>query len=137
MHIFHFLFLIFYIFFFIFFISQVLIFRVVRGIKGQKMAQNDNKLCRTAYLRQETYIIWFSFLLHMCKSIISPIVIFIFLKFWFSGLLVGVCWLINLCTQLFDSVLPFEAFFITFVTLPMTKTCVDQSELVNVGVQID
>ena len=30
-----------------------------------------------------------------------------------------------------------EACYITFVTLPVTKTCVDQSELVNVGAQID
>ena len=31
----------------------------------------------------------------------------------------------------------FQACYITFLTWPMTKTCVDQSELVNIGGQID
>lgn len=50
--------------------------------------------------------------------------------------------LINLCPELFTSVLPVlelisQAFYTTFVTWPMMKTCADQSELVNVGAQID
>ena len=50
--------------------------------------------------------------------------------------------LINLCPQVFASVLPSmaqisEACYIAFVTWPVTKTCVDQAELVNVGAQID
>ena len=51
------------------------------------------------------------------------------------------CMLINqFVPQLFASVLLLasisEACYITFATLPMTK-CLDQSELVNVGAQID
>ena len=46
------------------------------------------------------------------------------------------------CPQLFAFVLTSlvlisEACYITFVTLPMTKTCVGQSELVNAGAQIN
>ena len=52
------------------------------------------------------------------------------------------CQLINLYPKLFASVLPSlvwtsEACYITFMTRPMMKTCVDQSELVNVGAQTD
>ena len=36
--------------------SKFLIFRVVRGIKMQKMFQNDKKLCRSCSISQEAYI---------------------------------------------------------------------------------
>ena len=74
--------------FFLFF--KILIFWVVRGVKGQKMAQNEKKLCLSCSISQEPYIIWFSFMVHLCKMIISPGVFFFFSKSWFSGLLKGV-----------------------------------------------
>ena len=62
--------------FFIFF--KILIFWVVREIKGQKMVQNDKKFC--LLISQEPYIIWLSFMVHFCKMIISPGVFFHFFK---------------------------------------------------------
>ena len=72
----------------VFFIFSNLIFRV-RGVKGQKMVQNDKKFYHSCPLSQEPYIIGFSFLLHLCKMIISPGKFFIFSKFSFFGLLGG------------------------------------------------
>ena len=74
-------------FFFIFF--KILIFQVVKGVKGQKMVQNDKKLCPSGFISQELYIIWLSFMAHLCKMIIYLGSFFIFSKFWFFGLLVG------------------------------------------------
>ena len=54
------------------------------------MAQNDEKLCLSYSISQEPYIMWFSFMAHMCKMIISPGIFLIFSKFWFSRLLRGV-----------------------------------------------
>ena len=51
------------------------------------MVQNDKKLCPSRSVSQEPYIIWLSFMLHLCKLIISPGNFFIFSKFWFFGLL--------------------------------------------------
>ena len=68
---------------------KILILKVFRGVKGQKMVQNDKKFCASHVISQEPYIIWLSFMLHMCKMIISPGVFFIFSKFWFFGLLWG------------------------------------------------
>ena len=45
--------------------------------------------CLSRLIFQEPYIIWSSFMVHMCKKIISPCMFFIFSKFWFSGSLVG------------------------------------------------
>ena len=50
------------------------------------MAQNDKKLCLFYSIFHEAYIIWLSFLVHMCKLVISPDAFFIFLKFWFFRL---------------------------------------------------
>ena len=64
---------------------KILIFWVVRGIKRQKMVQNDKKLCHTPYLRNHMIVI----MVHMCK-IISPgvfLLFFIFSKFSFLGIL--------------------------------------------------
>ena len=48
-----------------------LIFRVVRGVKVQKMSQNYKKsVCRALF--QKPYIIWSSFTVHICIMIISP-----------------------------------------------------------------
>ena len=51
---------------------KILIFWVHRGVKGQKMVQNDKKLCLLCSISQEPYIIWLSFMVQMCKMIISP-----------------------------------------------------------------
>ena len=69
---------------------KILILGVVSGIKGQKVIQNDKKNCLSRCISQEPYIIWFSFMVHLCKMIIFPRVFFFFSKFWFSGLLKGV-----------------------------------------------
>ena len=99
---------------FIFHFFDILIFRTVRVVKGQKMAQDDknnlnrllgwwggwgvkgqkwskmrkNYVYRAPYLGNHTsYDLLFMVLI--CKMIISPGVFFIFSKFWFSGLLGG------------------------------------------------
>ena len=36
-------------------------------------------------MSQEQYSIWSWFLVHLCKMIISPVLFFIFSKFWFLG----------------------------------------------------
>ena len=64
---------------------KILIFQVVRGVKGQKMVQNDKKFCLLHSISQEPYIIWLSFMVHMCKMIISPGVFSFFQNFDFSG----------------------------------------------------
>ena len=62
---------------------KILIFLVVRRVKGQKMAQNELiSLISKCLISQEPYIIWSSFMIHMCKRIISPGVFYIS-KFWF------------------------------------------------------
>ena len=67
--------------------SKFWFFGVVSMVKGQKMAQNAKKVCLSCFISQETYIIWFSFKVHMYKMIISRVVFFFILsKLWFSGL---------------------------------------------------
>ena len=69
----------------VFYFFKFLIFRVVKGVKGQKMVQNDKKFCPMHSSSQEPYIIWLSFMLHISKMIISSGVFFIFFKsliFW-------------------------------------------------------
>ena len=51
----------------------------------QKTVQNDKKFCLSGFISQEPYIIWSSFMVHMCKMIISPGFFFQFFKiviFW-------------------------------------------------------
>ena len=56
----------------------------LRGdVKGQKMTQSDKKSCLSHIISQELNIIWFRFLVHKCKMMISSEVFFIFSKFWF------------------------------------------------------
>ena len=57
-------------FFFHFF--KILILRVVEGTKVQKITQNDKKFCLSHVISQEPFIIWSSFMVDMCKKIISP-----------------------------------------------------------------
>ena len=57
-------------------------------VKGQKMAQDDKKILQL--MSQEPYIIWLSFMVHLCKLMISLgfffFFFFFFSKFWFCGL---------------------------------------------------
>ena len=65
-----------------------LIFGIISGVKGQKMAQNDKKFCLSHSVSQELYIIWLWFLVHMCKMTIPPAIFSFFQKidfFWFLG----------------------------------------------------
>ena len=55
---------------------KILIFWIHRGIKGQKMGQNGKKLCLLCSISQEPHIIWLSFMVQMCKMVISPGVFF-------------------------------------------------------------
>ena len=57
--------------------------RAKNGPKWQKI------LSVTCSISQEPYLIWLSFMVHMCKVIISPGDYFIFSKFWFFRLLGG------------------------------------------------
>ena len=57
----------------LFYFFKILIFKVVKSIKGQRMAQNDKKLCLQCLISQEPYFIWILFMLHMCKRIIYPV----------------------------------------------------------------
>ena len=71
----------------VFHFSRILLFWVVTGVKEQKMAQNEKKYCLSRSISQKPYIIWFSFMVHICKMIVSTsIFCFIFSKFWFSAL---------------------------------------------------
>ena len=62
---------------------QVVFFRLVIGVKGQKMSQNDKNLCLSHFISQEASVIWLWFLLHICKMMTSPDAFFIFLFFIF------------------------------------------------------
>ena len=65
--------------------SKILIFRVVRGVKGQKIVRNDKKFSLSRSISQETYIIWSLFVLYKCKMIISSGLFSFFHDFDFSG----------------------------------------------------
>ena len=69
---------------------KILIFRIFRGEKGEKIAQNDKRFFLSHSLSQEPYIIWLSFMVHMCKMIISPGVFFHFFKILILWVLTGV-----------------------------------------------
>ena len=65
----------------IFYFFKFFIFSIVRRVKGLKIAHNDKKICLLHFISQEPYIIWSSFMVHMCKKIISLVVFYIFSKF--------------------------------------------------------
>ena len=52
-------------------------------IKGQKMVQNDKKFCLLHSISEKAYIIWLSFMVNLCKMIISLSVFFHFFKILF------------------------------------------------------
>ena len=69
---------------------KILTFWVVRGgggrgWKGKKWSKMSKTFCPSHSISQETYIIWLPCMVQMCKMIIFQ-VIFLILKFWFSGL---------------------------------------------------
>ena len=72
-------------FFFFFHFFKNVNFWVVRRVKCKKMAQNDKKFCFPCLVLQEPYIIWSSFMLRMCKRIISPGVFLHFFQILFLG----------------------------------------------------
>ena len=55
--------------------------------KGKKWPQMTKTFCPLHFIYQEPYIIWLSFMVHLCKMMISPGVFFNFSQFWFSELL--------------------------------------------------
>ena len=67
------------------FIKILVSWVVVGGVKGQKIVQNDKKFCLPCSMSQESGIVWLSFSVHKCKTMISPQ----FFKLWFLRLLVG------------------------------------------------
>ena len=68
---------------------KILNFWIIRGVKRQKIAQNDKKFCLSHLKSQEPYMIWFSFVVYNCKLIIYVGIFFIFQNFDFFGLLGG------------------------------------------------
>ena len=76
----------------VFLFFQNLIFQVVSVAKGQNIAQNDKKFCLLHSISQELYIIGSSFMVHMCKTIISSgVFLFSFFQnFGFPGCQGGV-----------------------------------------------
>ena len=44
-----------------------------RGVKGQKMTKDDKKICLLHLISQEPYIIWLSFMVHLCKSYLQEL----------------------------------------------------------------
>ena len=71
--------------FFTFF--KIFIFWVNKGVKRQKMTQNDEKFCLSNTISKEPYIIWSSFTVHLCKRVVYPASFSFFQNFDFPG-----CW---------------------------------------------
>ena len=66
---------------------KILIFRVIRGVKGKKVAQNEKS---SRAMSQEQCSMWSWFLVRVCKIIVAGGVFVIFSKFCFFELLFGV-----------------------------------------------
>ena len=64
---------------------KILIFRVVRRVKGQKMAQNDKKLCLSYSVSQEPYLHDCAFLVRMYEMMISLVIFSLLQNFDFLG----------------------------------------------------
>ena len=69
---------------------SIFVFFGLSGVPSeQKTVQNDKKFCPSRFIAQEPYIIWLSFMVNICKMIISPGTFFNFSKFSFFRLLGG------------------------------------------------
>ena len=65
-------------------------FWAVREVKVQKVSQNEKwQLHPLCAISQEQYSIWSSFLVHLCKMMMSLDIVSVFSKFWFFRLLGG------------------------------------------------
>ena len=60
------------------------------GVKEQKMIPNDKKFCLLHLIFKISHIIWSSFMVHMCKRIISPGIFFHFFKILIFGIIIRV-----------------------------------------------
>ena len=65
--------------------KKIVIFWLVRGVKGQNITRKDKKFCLLHFISQEPYIIWLSFMLRMCKMLKSFIVFFFFFFSFFQN----------------------------------------------------
>ena len=59
---------------------KILFFQVFRVEKGQKSGPKWQKFCSSFSISDESQIMQLSFMIHMCKMIISPVFIFCFFK---------------------------------------------------------
>ena len=64
-----------------------------------KTVQNDKKFCLSCSRSQESYIIWLSLMVQMCKYYLQ--MVFSILKFWFSRLSGGWKTKISVCRSLY------------------------------------
>ena len=72
------------------FFKKILIFQVVMGVKGQKIAQNEKwQLHLSRAISQVEYSTWSWFLVNLCRMMKSPGVFSFFWNFIFFGLLRG------------------------------------------------
>ena len=71
----------------VFSIFQNFDFLGFQGVKGQKMTRNDKKFCLLHLIFQESYIMWSSLMVQMCKRVIYPGIFLIFSKLWFFGII--------------------------------------------------
>ena len=74
---------------FFFFFTKFWLSRSLREgkgvLKGQKITQNNKKICLSHCVYQELYIIGLWFLVHMCKMMIPLMNFFVFQSFDFWG----------------------------------------------------
>ena len=66
--------------FFFFIFSKFWFFWVTSRAKGQKMVQNYKMFCLLGSISREPYIVWFLFMVHLCKMIIFPCFLFHFFQ---------------------------------------------------------
>ena len=71
-----------------FILSKFCFVGLLGGVEGQKMAQNEKKFCMSHSLSQKPYLIWFWFLVYICKMMISA-GFFFFLQFLGVGVIKG------------------------------------------------
>ena len=64
-------------------IEVLLPFTGCRKVLKQKPVQNDKKLCQSHFISQKPYIIWLSFMVQLCKMIMSSVFFYFFKIFIF------------------------------------------------------